>query len=187
MTIQPKPARLWLDIETTHLDEWTGSIIEIAAIVADHNHTPLATWESVVEPDAGCTWSDWALQHHSASGLHTACQMGRPLGVVLADLDLWLGSALQGETPPLAGYSVHFDRRWLSIHAKTLGLPDILRHCSHRHYDVTTLLAEAQETEPDVYAAVCAPDDPRPHRALADCRHALHTARLLRLMRRVPR
>lgn len=40
MTLTRKPARCWLDIETTHLDKRVGSIVEIACIVADADHHP---------------------------------------------------------------------------------------------------------------------------------------------------
>lgn len=183
--ISRKPARLWLDLETTDLDHMRGSIVEIGCVVADADHNELAAWESVAAPDGDARWSDWCLIHHAASGLIAATAHARQLGAVLCDLDLWLDSALQGEVVPLAGYSPQsFDRPWLTTHIHYLNLPNVLRHCTHRHYDVSTLLADLADVDPDAYAALQAERTPSPHRALADCRHALATARRLRQLRR---
>lgn len=116
------------------------------------------------------------------SGLFDECLRARPLAVVLTDLDLWLGAALP-EPVPLAGCSVHrFDAAWLDWHIWAFGLTDILRNFTHRYYDLSTLLAEAADTDPVLYD-LAQDKTPTPHRALADCRRALHTAQRLRQWR----
>lgn len=86
---------------------------------------------------------------------------------MLTDLDLWLGAALP-EPVPLAGCSVHrFDAAWLDWHIWAFGLTDILRHFTHRYYDLSTLLAEAADTDPVLYD-LAQDKTPTPHRALAD-------------------
>ena len=180
MSITHRPAYLALDLETTHLDPNFGDIIEVAAVVVAADLAEIAHYTSPIAPTPDATWSDFAVTHHAASGLTAEADAARPLAVVLTDLDLWLQAALGDARPYLFGYSVHFDRAYLSLHAKMFGLPDILRHCSHRHYDVSTLIIEAE-------ALGDMPSDhtPAPHRALADCRHALATARRLRQQRRL--
>lgn len=179
MTLTRKPARLWLDLETTGIDKRVHSIVEIGCIVADGDHNELAAYESAVAVEPDAEWSEWALTHHAASGLLSASACARPLAVVMTDLDLWLATALP-EPVSLAGYSIsRFDFAWLDWHIWAFGLPNILRHLNHRHYDVSTLLAEAS----DVGDHLPPRTDP-PHRALADCRHALATARALRQLRR---
>lgn len=181
MSITRKPARLWLDLETTHLDEMVGSIIEIGCVVADSDHNELAAYESAILPDEGGRWSEWCLTHHQVSGLLAEALRARPLAVVLADLDLWLSVALPAPVP-LAGCSPQFDRAWLRTHIRGYGLPDILRHVTHQQYDVSTLLAEARDTDM-VQHDLAKDPNPAPHRALADCRRALHTAQRLRQWR----
>lgn len=180
MSITPKPARCWLDLETTHLDKRIGSIIEIAVILADSQHNELASYHSAIQPEDGLRWSEWSLTHHANSGLYDECLRARPLAVVMTDLDLWLATALP-EPVPLAGCSVHrFDAAWIDWHVWAFGLPDIMRHFNHRYFDISTLLAEAA----DVGDPIPESQDP-PHRALADCRRALATARALRQQRRL--
>lgn len=180
MSITPKPARCWLDLETTHLDKRIGSIIEIAVVLADAQHNPLAEYSSAICPEEGNRWSEWSLKHHTASGLFDESLRARPLAVVFTDLDLWLSHAL-AEPVPLAGCSVHrFDAAWIDWHVWAFGLPDIMRHFNHRYFDISTLLAEAADVGDPIPES-----DPAPHRALADCRRALATARALRQQRRL--
>jgi len=181
VTIRKPPRRLWLDIETTHLDEYAGSIIEIACIVADVDHQPLAHYESCILPDIVGAWNEWSLKQHQDSGLFALAMEARPLAVVLADLDLWLSVALPSPVP-LAGCSPQFDRAWLRTHIKGYGLTDILARVTHQHYDVSTLLAEAADTDM-VQHDLAKDPNPAPHRALADCWRALHTAQRLRQWR----
>jgi oligoribonuclease len=167
--ITPSPAYLFLDLETTGFDPYTGSVLEIACIITSEHLTELASYTSLVAPGPA-VWSDEATLMHLASGLVYETQSARPLDAVAADLDAWLTAALGGTTPHLAGNSVHFDRAWLSLHA-----PRILRHCTHRHLDVTSLLL-ATAPHPRLAAKVHA-QDPSTHRALPDCRRSLATAR----------
>lgn len=179
MSITPKPARCWLDLETTHLDKRVGSIVEIAVILADANHNELASYESTVCPEEGNRWSEWSLKHHAASGLFDEALRARPLAVVFTDLDLWLATALP-EPVPLAGCSVHrFDAGWLDWHIWAFGLADIMRHFTHQFFDLSTLLSDARDLGDPIPES-----EPAPHRALADCRRALATARALRQQRR---
>lgn len=179
MTITPKPARCWLDLETTHLDKRIGSIVEIAVILADANHNELASYHSTICPEDGNRWSEWSLKHHAASGLFDEALRARPLAVVFTDLDLWLSTALP-EPVPLAGCSVHrFDAGWIDWHVWAFNLPDIMRHFTHQYFDLSTLLADARDLGDPIPES-----DPAPHRALADCRRALQTARDLRQQRR---
>jgi hypothetical protein len=72
----------------------------------------------------------------------------------------------------------------LATHIPYLSLPNVLRHCTHQHYDVSTLLGDLADVDPLAFDTLQAERIPAPHRALADCRHALSTARRLRQLRR---
>lgn len=173
------PFAVCLDLETTDLDPNFGDIIEVAAIIVAPDLAELAHYRSAVAPGPDTAWNEWSLTHHAASGLASEAACARPLAVVMTDLDLWLGAAVGASRPYLMGCSVHFDRSWIDLHSRMFGFPNPLRHLHHKHYDVSTLLIEAE--------AVGDPLPPRadpPHRALADCRHALATARCLRQLRR---
>jgi oligoribonuclease len=80
---------------------------------------------------------------------------------------------------PLAGNTVHFDKRWLIEH-----MDDLERLFSHRIYDVSTLTEEIKRSAPAVYARRpgLGPDGkPMPqHRALDDIRNSIATAKFYR-------
>lgn len=162
---------LWLDLETTHLDPHLGAIVEVGAIITDVELVVADTYHALVAPPADAAWSPWSREHHAASGLVAELSAGatRTPSEVEAEILAWLAPHDPGGLR-LSGYSVHFDRAWLAVH-----MPRLERTLHHRHHDVSTLVEH--------YAAVGVerPDlGEVPHRALADCEHALSTARWYR-------
>jgi oligoribonuclease len=80
---------------------------------------------------------------------------------------------------PLAGNSVHFDKRWLIEH-----MSELEALFSHRIYDVSTLTIEAKHSAPEVYKRRPGLDSdgkPAPiHRALEDIQNSIETAKFYR-------
>lgn len=172
--------RVWLDIECTGLDPNTGHLLEVACVATEpdapeYREVVAQSW--VVRPSAA-DWRDtldtYVLQMHAASGLLADVQdRGLPLATVEEDLVKFLsffGNPAPGREP-IAGSSPHFDRRWLDVH-----LPTAARYFSHRTFDASTLKRFALDHG-------CAPWDQHDgsggaaHRALADVRYSIETAR----------
>lgn len=172
-------ARIWLDVETTGLDPATGHLLEVAVVATEPEapeYREIAAQSWVVRPAAGWadTLSDYTLEMHTRSGLlGDVAERGRPLAEVEAELMRFLsffGNPAPGREP-IAGSSPHFDRRWLEAH-----LPTAARYFSHRTFDASTLKRFALDHGVSVWdthegfggAA---------HRALADVRYSIETAR----------
>lgn len=161
---------VFLDFETTGLDERTCAPIELAVVVTDEQLVEMGSCESLIQPWDGFVWEASALEMHGRSGLvNDVIRHGVPLGDVIA----WLSERLAEFREPdttlhLAGNSVHFDRRFLRRY-----FPDVERLLHHRHLDVSSvrMLAEAAGRPPL--------DGEKPHRAMADVRRSLADARHL--------
>jgi oligoribonuclease len=158
---------VFLDFETTGLDEQTCAPIEVAVVVTDEQLVELGSCESLIRPFAGCEWDSTALQMHEQSGLLAATDYGIRLPTVAE----WLAERLAEFREPdvtlhLAGNSVHFDRRFLKRY-----FPDAECLLHHRHLDVSSvrMLAEAAGHPPLT--------GDKPHRAMADVRRSLEDAR----------
>lgn len=160
---------LWLDLETTGLDETTGQILEVAAAVvddgADGTFEVIDAVDTVVlpPPSAGLDscMDDYVRGMHTRNGLLAAIAAGDGMPLEAADemlrafVDQYLAP---GEKVILAGASIHFDFRWIKAH-----MPLLAERLHHRIFDVSTLKAAARVWGPgftDIKADA--------HRALAD-------------------
>ena len=171
--------RIWLDCETTGLDATAGSILELAVVATDPEapeYRELAAQSWLINPPG--LWLDAldlrVLEMHTASGL-IADVLARGVGVADAEAGLvsflqYFGNPAPGREP-IAGSSPHFDRRWLDVH-----MPTAARYFSHRVFDASTLKRFALDHG-------CAAWDQHDgsggaaHRALADVRYSIETAR----------
>ena len=160
---------VFLDLETSDLDPHVGCILEVGVIVCDADCQPVAHFTSLVRPSwasgAGWRWlSDWSRDNLDP-------ELTRPIqhpdprppwsAVEPAILDLL---TRHGSAPyRIAGFSPHFDLRWLRIKSARLH-----RELSHRIWDVSTL------RDMDTLAGTPALHLPSPvrHRALADAEAA---------------
>lgn len=160
---------VFLDFETTGLDEQVCEPIEVALVVTDEQLNELDNFEAVLSPAlAPSYWEPAAREMHERSGLGWLARSRGDRTDVVAP---WLMACLSPFTGPdvtlhLAGNSVHFDRRFLKRY-----FPDVEVLLHHRHLDVSSIrmLAEAAGHPPL--------SGEKPHRAMADVRRSLEDAR----------
>lgn len=185
---------LWVDVETTGLNPAGDHVLEVGAILTGPDLDELAQFERLVWPGLRARWrlsrTPQVRDMHNRSGLLDQCRRWDVRSVLAhtaaTELEQWLDAATssvpggQAATIHPAGYSVHFDvefgRRFCPA---VFGGDAAGGRLHHRCYDVSALnLATKLSGGPDIKARL---DDQRgrPHRALADCRHAIEAARRL--------
>lgn len=147
---------LWLDIETTGLEERRDVLLEVGMIKTDSRLRVIAEFEAVVGRSdvRGLSMSDYVRDMHERSGLLVACERSRLSLRQVEDLAVaWvLRNGCEGLYA--AGSGVGFDRRWAREH-----MPRLASMFHYRSFDLTTLRrffgTEKREA---------------PHRALPDLR-----------------
>lgn len=185
-TPPPDHARpwVWVDTETTGLNERTGAVLEVGFIVTDAALTVRAEWSWTVRFVGGV--DDHIAKMHGPTG----SGLLRPVGALMAS-DLyacdglfpdevaamavaWLAEQCGGVAPLWCGRNVAFDRRWIREH-----MPRLHEAFHHRSVDETALrIALAGwaglTVEKDATAAG------NRHRALDDLHECLRVARIFR-------
>lgn len=165
--------RIWIDLETTGTDETApgASVLEVAVVAttAEAEYRELAHQSWVVQHLDEFPLDEVAREMHTKSGLIHEIPFGSPLCWVEAELCRFIqffGNPAPGREP-MAGFSPHFDRRWLERH-----LPRAAGLFGFRLFDSSTLIRFARDLGyPIPYAKDTA------HRALADVRASIQLAR----------
>lgn len=161
---------LFLDLETTGLDQDNDLILEVAAVVVDLEFPELRviesrSWVVYLEPEALGKMNAWCLRQHGASGLSSACELSI-LSLEQVDMDLhrfilkfWPLAPQRGmeEKAVIAGSSIHFDRNFVR---RLMPETESLLH--YRMLDVSALGIVFLELGHNA-------ELPTPHRALPDC------------------
>lgn len=184
LNVDPTAPLLWVDVETTGLAS-DSRIIEIAVCVTDADLRVLATPFSATW-DCRIWLQDWEVEQmepaarelHERSGLLHICR-GRDDFIDEHNAETWLITCLRdlGIEPrraPLAGSSVHFDRRIL-----TERMPALAAFAHRRNIDVSTLMELAARWRPDLVPKI-AELRRGLHRALPDLEDSINVLRLLR-------
>jgi len=148
---------IWIDLETTGLDENSNSIIEVGVIVTDEQMNELLSTSYVIKPTT--PFQEVALKMHKENGLYdlsmvsenTTQSVEEFLFDILKDYySLWL-----------PGSNPSFEKMWLKLH-----MPRIYAMLHYRSFDVNTLnmFFGAEKTS-------------YPHRSLDDIRRDIEIVR----------
>lgn len=166
-----KDMRLWVDIETTGLDENRGGILELGIVLTDKFGNVEAEGEWLINPYADvdvakAMCNDFVREMHTKSGLfdeiekYTTCSYS----VVQNHVEKWMiDEGIPTSALPMCGSSVHFDRTWLKKY-----LPVVENQFTYRNIDVSTLRELCKDLNPSVYEAMTQLTKKEEHRALPD-------------------
>ncbi|XP_068685332.1 probable oligoribonuclease [Montipora foliosa] len=161
---------VWVDLEMTGLDVETCHIIEMACLVTDENLNIVKEGPDLVvhQPDSALNAMDeWCTKHHRESGLTEAVRASK-ISLTEAE-DIFLQFVKQ-HTPhkqcPLAGNSVHADKRFLEKY-----MPRFMDHLHYRIVDVSTIKELCRRWYPNIYRDV--PPKREKHRALEDIKESI--------------
>lgn len=109
---------LWLDFETTGLEERECYPIEVAAVVTDHALNMIDSYCStiIVPQEHLAKMNDWCQKTHTKSGLIEECLLK---GLPIREVEKGITDLIRrnfGQRAVLAGSSVHFDRKFVKQH-----------------------------------------------------------------------
>ncbi|KAF0038727.1 hypothetical protein F2P81_009211 [Scophthalmus maximus] len=145
-------------------------IIEMACIITDSDLNILAEGPNLIinQPDELLDgMSEWCKEHHGKSGLTQAVQDSK---ITLEQAEYEFLSFIRQHTPPgqcpLAGNSVHADKRFLDKH-----MPQFMHHLHYRIIDVSTIKELCRRWFPEEYKMT--PHKKSSHRALGDIQESI--------------
>ncbi|XP_051903194.1 small fragment nuclease isoform X3 [Hippocampus zosterae] len=129
---------VWVDLELTGLDIENDKIMEMACIITDSNLNILAEGPNMIIAQSNEileSMSKWCTDHHGKSGLTEAVRQSK---ITLEQAEDEFLSFVRQHTPPgqcpLAGNSVHADKRFLDKY-----MPQFMNHLHYRIIDVSTI------------------------------------------------
>lgn len=161
---------VWIDLEMTGLDPERNRIIEAAVLITNGNLEILAEGPSLVihQPEEVLAeMDDWNQRHHKASGLLPRV---RESTLSESEAEAQLLEFIKQHVPereaPLAGNSVHQDRRFLAKQ-----MPAFEAYLHYRIVDVSSVKELVARWYPDAYAG--RPGKRGSHRALDDIRESI--------------
>ncbi|MCK5796107.1 MAG: oligoribonuclease [Deltaproteobacteria bacterium] len=165
---------VWMDLEMSGLDPDKERILEIAVIVTDGRLEVVAEGPELVvkQDDAILDAMDaWNREHHGASGLVDRVRASTMDDAAAAEeIRAFLQKHCPEKRCPLAGNSVHQDRRFLARY-----MPGVEAYLHYRLVDVSTVKELVRRWLPTVY--VGRPEKKGAHRALDDIRESIEELR----------
>jgi oligoribonuclease len=177
-------AIVWMDMEMSGLDPQADRILEIAVLVTDGELEVVAEGPNLVvhQPDEVLgAMDEWNTKHHGESGLiervrESTVDEAQASAAVLE----FLAKHTEKRKAPLAGNSIHQDRRFLARY-----LPEVEAWLHYRNVDVSTIKELAQRWYPEQYAA--RPSKRGNHRAMDDLMESIDELRYYRKAVFLPR
>uniref|UniRef100_A0A8C5PCP4 Oligoribonuclease, mitochondrial n=1 Tax=Leptobrachium leishanense TaxID=445787 RepID=A0A8C5PCP4_9ANUR len=170
MANNPGDRMVWVDLEMTGLNIEVDQIIEMACLITDSELNVLHEGPNLIihQPDDLLDgMSNWCKEHHGESGLTQAV---RESNITLQHAEYSFLSFIRQHTPPglcpLAGNSVHADKKFLDKH-----MPQFMRHLHYRIIDVSTVKELCRRWYPKEYEQ--APKKKSSHRALDDIKESV--------------
>jgi len=169
-------ALVWLDLETTGLNDRTSTILEIATIVTDKQLNVIEEGPSLVihQPDEVLANMDpWCVNQHGVSGLTEASRRSNVSMAKAEEATLaFVRAHCLRDRAPLCGSSIGFDRRFIFHH-----MPRLNAYLNYRNVDVSTLKELVARWYPAVLGKL---EKESTHRALDDIRESIEELRLYR-------
>lgn len=161
---------VWIDLEMTGLEPERDRILEAAVIITDGQLEVVAEGPNLVvhqSDEVLAGMDDWNQRHHGASGL---IKRVRASTLTEAEAEAQLLAFLEAHVgkreAPLAGNSVHQDRRFLARY-----MPAFDAYLHYRIVDVSSVKELVARWNPQAYAG--RPNKKGTHRALDDIRESI--------------
>jgi oligoribonuclease len=168
---------VWMDMEMSGLDPDKESILEIATLLTNGALEVVAEGPDLVihQPEELLAAMDeWNTKHHGASGLIDRVRASTvTLAQAEAETLAFVQKHCNKRKAPLAGNSVHQDRRFLERY-----MPKLEGWLHYRNVDVSTVKELARRWYPEVFTK--RPDKKEAHRALDDIRESIEELRYYR-------
>lgn len=162
---------VWVDLEMTGLDVEKDEIMEMACIITDSDLNVIEEGPNIiihVSDEILSSMDEWCVSHHGSSGLTDAVRASK---VTLEQAEVEVVNFMKKHTPakvcPLAGNSVHADKRFLEKY-----MPRFADHLHYRIVDVSTVKELCKRWFPEHYNK--APQKRETHRALDDIRESIN-------------
>lgn len=157
---------LWIDVETTGLNPYEDTLLEIGMLHTDTNLNPIGQpldlilhWDGQPSP--------FIQTMHKPNGLLDACKTGLDPEEAYRQAREY---AHQYDNTLIAGNTIRFDRLMLDTHD-----PHILKNLNHRSLDISSLNEAARLWNPQQYAN--RPEKTTNHRSLNCLKDSLTLAR----------
>ncbi|MBW2377642.1 MAG: oligoribonuclease [Deltaproteobacteria bacterium] len=158
-------AIVWMDMEMSGLEPETDRILEVAVLVTDGELEVVAEGPNLVVHQADEVleaMDEWNTTHHGQSGLtkrvrESTIDEDQASAALLA----FLAEHTQKKQAPLAGNSIHQDRRFVARY-----LPEVEDWLHYRNVDVSTVKELAKRWYPKQYSG--RPAKKGSHRAMDD-------------------
>lgn len=170
VTRMAKDSIVWMDLEMTGLDPEKERIIEIAALITDGQLNVIAEGPNLVvhQPDELLAAMDaWNTEHHAKSGLTDQVRASTISEAQAEEMVLaFIAEHCDPRTAPLAGNSIHQDKRFLQKY-----MPRIEAHLHYRIIDVSSVKELIRRWMPKVHYKQ--PPKNEGHRAMDDIKESL--------------
>lgn len=159
---------VWVDLETTGLDPAKETPLELGYIFTDDYLNEIKRGSTVIHCDESVRGNchDIVQKMHDKSGLWQEC-FASDNTAEWVDAGFAKGLAKlkeeNGESSPLAGSSVHFDRKFMEKY-----FPKSLSLLHYRNIDVSSWKEVIKRTHPELEFNKDASPNIKPHRALQD-------------------
>lgn len=168
---------VWIDLEMSGLDPEKDRILEIACIITDGNLTQHIEGPEIVVGQSNEVLDGmdaWNRQHHGASGL-TERVRGSHVTEGAAEQRIleFVSKHCEEGAVPLAGNSIHQDRRFLARY-----MPRLEQYLHYRIIDVSSIKEVVYRWSPKALKE--RPSKNSTHRALDDIRESIEELRFYR-------
>ena len=145
------PYQLWIDLETTGLDERTDVPLEVGLVLTDEEFEVVDTvswviYENWFESGPFSQMPDFVAKMHADNGLIEECRLG---GATISSIHNQMVNFVSGHgftrADPLCGSSVGFDRRFCERY-----FPAFASTFSYRNVDVSSIKETVEKHRPDI-------------------------------------